>query len=117
MAATTTSSVLQAIRRCLLAAGLLSLAACGLGRSEPVPSVTIEMQCVSSLDCPTGFECLQDGEHGPPVRLCESTDPSATCPEGFDTKVMYGQTFCRPPSPIMVSSPRSGPGHRRSAGL
>jgi hypothetical protein len=51
------------------------------------------------------------------VRLCESTDPSATCPEGFDTKVMYGQTFCRPPSPIMVSSPRSGPGHRRSAGL
>jgi len=117
VAATTTSSLLPAIRRGLLALGLLSLAACGLGRSEPMPTVTIEAQCLSNVDCPTGFECLQDGEHGPPVRLCESTDPSASCPGGYETKVMYGQTFCRPPAPIMVSSPRTGPGHRRSAGL
>ena len=117
MAATAPSTILRAIRRCLFAAGLLSLAACGLSRSDPVPTVTIEQQCVSSVDCPTDFQCLQDSEHGPPVRLCESTDPGATCPEGYETKVMYGQTFCRPPTPIMVRSPRFGRAAHRSAGL
>jgi len=117
VAATMTSSILQAIRRRLLAVSLVSLAACALSRSEPVPSVTIETQCASSVDCPTGFQCLQDSEHGPPVRLCESTEPNASCPDGYDTKVIYGQTFCRPPTSIMVRSPRSGPGHHRSTGL
>jgi hypothetical protein len=112
-----TSSILQAIRRSLFALGLLSLAACGLSRSDPVPTVTIEQQCASSVDCPTDFQCLQDSEHGPPVRLCESTDPAASCPEGYETKVMYGQTFCRPPTPVMVRSPRTGTGHHRSSGL
>lgn len=112
-----TSTLLHAIRRRLYALGLLSLAACALGRSEPVPSVTIETQCGSSVDCPTGFQCLQDTEHGPPVRLCESFDATASCPEGYETKVMYGQTFCRPPTPIMVRSPRSGTGRHRSSGL
>lgn len=112
-----TSSILQAIWRRLLAVGLVSLAACGLSRSDPVPTVTIEQQCLSNVDCPTDFQCLQDSEHGPPVRLCESTDPTATCPDGYETKVMYGQTFCRPPAPIMVRSPRSGHTAHRSSGL
>ena len=117
MAATATSTILQAIRRCVFAAGLVSLAACALSRSEPVPSVTIETQCASSVDCPTGFQCLQDSEHGPPVRLCESTEPNASCPDGYETKVMYGQTFCRPPTSIMVRSPRFGRTAHRSSGL
>jgi hypothetical protein len=117
VAATLTSSLLQAIRRRLRALLLLSLAACGLSRSDPVPTVTIEQQCWSSVDCPTDFQCRQDSEHGPPVRLCESTDPSATCPDGYETKVMYGQTFCRPPTSIMVRSPRFGHTARRSTGL
>ena len=116
--ATTTSNVLEVVRRWLLAVGVVSAAGCGLGRSEATPSVTIETQCLSSVDCPTGFECTQDSEHGPPVRLCESFEPTASCPDGYETKVIYGQTFCRPPMAIMVRSPRAARVvHRHTAGL
>src|ERR1044071_1828402 len=71
---------------CLLLAGALSVTACGLGRSEPVSTVTIEMVCNTTAECPNGFECILDSEHGPPMRLCESSDPAAVCPVGYETK-------------------------------
>jgi len=108
----------RAIRRCLFVAGLVSTAACGLGGPDGTSNVTIERQCSTSADCPSGFVCNVDSEHGPPVALCESSDPAASCPAGYQTKVLYGQTICKPSSTVSAQ-PRTGrpAGHRHTAGL
>src|SRR3954466_6941280 len=84
-----TAMVKQAVRYMLLSA--LALAACGPEHNDSIAMVTIEATCGSTPDCPSGFECTADVEHGPPTALCESRDPEATCPAGYDTKVLYGQ--------------------------
>jgi hypothetical protein len=60
-----------------------------------------------------------DVEHGPPTALCESRDPEAACPAGYDTKVLYGQIFCRPPAPVAAGAQaaRSDTRRRQTAGL
>lgn len=90
--------VKQAVRYMWLAA--LALAACGPERSDSFAAVTIEVTCGSSADCPGGFECNADIEHGPPTALCESADPTASCPAGYEIKIRYGQIFCKPPAPL-----------------
>jgi len=91
--------------RTLLISALAFAAACSPGRSDSISAVTIEVTCGSTAECPSGFECNADIEHGPPTALCESQDPAATCPAGYDTKVLYGQIFCKPPASI------AGAGH------
>ena len=89
--------VKYATRLTALVAGLVFAPACDpLG--DTIASVTIDMRCSASSDCPSGFSCVADDEHGPPTTLCESTDPAATCPSGYDTKIGHGQTFCVPRS-------------------
>lgn len=78
---------------------------CSLGRSDSISAVTIEATCGSTADCPSGFECTTDLEHGPPTALCESQDPATTCPAGYETKALYGQVFCKPPAPIAAGAP------------
>lgn len=78
----------------LVAVGVAN--ACGPGRDEYTARVTIDMRCSSSADCPRGFQCLLETEHGPPTTLCESDDPTSTCPNGFVTRVGYSQLFCLP---------------------
>jgi len=54
----------------------------------------------------------------PPTALCESRDPEATCPAGYDTKVLYGQIFCKPPAPVAAGAPAGRSDTRRqTAGL
>ena len=112
--------VKQAVRRCLFLSGLAFATACGPDGSDHTASVTIDVRCGSSADCPTGFVCTSEVEHGPPTTLCESSDPALTCPAGYETKVMYGQTFCKPPRSITAHSPKpdlpSDGGHRLHAG-
>ncbi|TMQ09091.1 MAG: hypothetical protein E6J91_31415 [Deltaproteobacteria bacterium] len=84
--------ITHAIRLSLLS-GLL-IAACGEG--PDVVRVTIDMRCDAKASCPAGFACMTETEHGPPTTLCESSDPAATCPPGYEAKVGYGQTFCKP---------------------
>ncbi|HEX8113596.1 MAG TPA: hypothetical protein VF516_37955 [Kofleriaceae bacterium] len=93
-------------------------AGCSPAHSDSISAVTIEVTCGSTADCPSGFECNADIEHGPPTALCESQDPSATCPSGYETKVMYGQIFCKPPAPVAAGA-RAGrtSAHRHTAGL
>jgi hypothetical protein len=95
--------VQHAVRSILLSA-LAFAAGCSLGRSESISAVTIEATCGSTADCPSGFECTADIEHGPPTALCESQDPAAACPAGYETKVLYSQIFCKPPAPIVGAS-------------
>lgn len=110
--------VKQAIRYMLLSA--LALAAgCGPEHNDSLATVTIEATCDSTADCPSGFECTADVEHGPPTALCESRDPDATCPDGYATKVLYGQVFCKSPAPLAAEGARArrADTHRRQAGL
>ena len=93
--------------RCLLLSGLIAAAGCGADGNDAPPSVTIDVRCGSSADCPSGFACSADVEHGPPITLCESSDPAASCPAGFEVKVIYGQTLCKPPVSV-VRAPRAG---------
>jgi hypothetical protein len=98
--------VKQAIRYMLLSA--LALAAgCGSERNDSIATVTIEATCDSTADCPGGFECTADIEHGPPTALCESRDPDAICPAGYASKVLYGQIFCKLPAPVAAESARA----------
>jgi hypothetical protein len=64
-------------------------------RDDNAARVTIDMRCESNADCPTGFSCAAEQEHGPPTTMCESA-ADVTCPPGYQTKVGYGQTFCKP---------------------
>jgi hypothetical protein len=94
--------VKHAVRSLLLSA-LAFAAGCSLGHSDAISAVTIEVTCGSTAECPSGFECTADIEHGPPTALCESQDPAATCPAGYETKVLYGQMFCKPPASVAAS--------------
>jgi Cys-rich repeat protein len=58
--------------------------------------MTIDIRCGSNADCPSGFTCEADVEHGPPTTMCESFDVSVSCPEDYETQIGYGQTFCKP---------------------
>jgi len=97
--------VKQAVRYTWLLA--LALAACGPDRADSIAAVTIVGTCESSADCPTGFDCNEDVEHGPPTALCESEDPTAICPAGFETRVRYGQTLCKPPGSLDTRAGRT----------
>jgi hypothetical protein len=109
--------VKQAVRYMWLSAMALA-AGCGPERNDSIATVTIEATCGSTADCPSGFECTADVEHGPPTALCESRDAEASCPAGYDTKVLYGQIFCKPPAPIATGAQAGRPDTRRqTAGL
>jgi hypothetical protein len=86
--------VRQLVQLSVLCATVLA-AACS-ARDENTARVTIDMRCVSSADCPRGFRCEAELEHGPPTTMCESDDPVASCPREYDTHVGFGQVFCVP---------------------
>lgn len=86
----------QAIRLGVLLSALVAAAACGAERDDNTARVTIDVRCDSNADCPNGFECESEAEHGPPTTMCESADAAVTCPPGYETKIGFGQTFCRP---------------------
>ena len=95
----------QAASTALLGALLFAAGCDPVADDDTIASVTIDMRCDASTACPRGFSCVADAEHGPPTTMCESTDPDATCPSGYETKIGHGQTFC---------TPRAGARNRRS---
>src|SRR3954464_15144789 len=73
---------------------LAVVGACSSDRDDTA-RVTIDMRCGTNADCPAGFVCEADVEHGPPTTMCESFDAQLSCPSGYETQVGYGQTFCK----------------------
>lgn len=71
-------------------------AACSPARDDNSARVTIDVRCATNADCPSGFVCEAETEHGPPTTMCESEDPAASCPSEYETRVGYGQVFCVP---------------------
>jgi Cys-rich repeat protein len=79
--------------------GLCALAlfgACDPAHDDNAERTTIDIRCSSNADCPAGFTCEAEVEHGPPTTMCESFDASVSCPAEYETRVGYGQTFCKP---------------------
>jgi hypothetical protein len=86
--------VRQIVQLSVLCVAMLA-AACSAS-DENSARVMIDMRCGSSTDCPRGFSCEAEVEHGPPITMCESEDPGASCPREYETRVGYGQVFCIP---------------------
>lgn len=112
--------VKQAKRLSVILFGLLvaGSGACGPDGSEMTAHVTIDVRCGSNTDCPSGFQCESEAEHGPPTTMCESTDIEASCPPGFETQVGYSQIFCKlPVRRAAAMSKRAVRLHEQTAGL
>jgi Cys-rich repeat protein len=87
--------VKRLVQLSLLCAAVLA-AACSPARDDSSPRVTIDVRCTANADCPSGFVCEAETEHGPPTTMCESDDPAASCPREYETRIGYGQVFCVP---------------------
>jgi hypothetical protein len=101
----------RAVCLSVLLSALVAAASGGCAeRDDNTARVTIDMRCASDADCPTGFACEADAEHGPPITMCESADTDVGCPAGYETRIGYAQTFCKPRGSVGSHSRRgSGP--------
>ncbi|MBL8621191.1 MAG: hypothetical protein JNK64_07810 [Myxococcales bacterium] len=78
----------------LLAAIALPACVDDLGTaSRPI----IETPCVADADCPIGFECEVEVEHGTTISYCQADESSdGSCPAGYEAEVEHGQVYCQP---------------------
>jgi hypothetical protein len=57
----------------------------------------IDIACAEGPECPAGFECEVEEEHGVVSSFCqadEDSDPG--CPAGYELEIEHGQAFCQP---------------------
>jgi Cys-rich repeat protein len=82
----------------------------GLGSSSQ--AVVLDQRCAADADCPSGFECETEIEHGPEASYCVSDDSQGTsngqCPAGYELESEHGETFCKPHGGHGGSSSSSG---------
>ncbi len=77
---------------------LLSLFAVACTTGEDTSSASraiISTPCAADADCPSGFECEIEVEHGTTTSFCQADDDSGTCPAGYELEVEHGQSFCK----------------------
>jgi Cys-rich repeat protein len=62
--------------------------------------VIIDQPCASDADCPGGFECEIELEHGVTTSYCQSHggdhDGGVVCPAGYELEVEHGVSYCKP---------------------
>jgi hypothetical protein len=73
-----------------------ALAACAADSTSSTARAIIETPCAADADCPTGFECEVEVEHGTTTSFCQAHDEDGTCPAGYELEVEHGQEFCQP---------------------
>ena len=73
-----------------------SLIACT--HESGVGTVVLDVRCAADADCPGGFECEDEVEHGTEASYCVSDPDHATgeCPAGYELEDEHGATFCKP---------------------
>lgn len=63
-------------------------------------AVVLDVRCAADTDCPAGFECETEIEHGVDASYCVSHDSNSAstgqCPAGYELEVEHGGTFCKP---------------------
>jgi len=77
----------------------LALSACATDAldSDSGAGTIIDVPCAEGPECPAGFECEVEEEHGVVTSYCKShegTDPG--CPPGYEREIEHGQAFCKP---------------------
>ena len=85
----------QAARIALLLS-LLPLAACTDAATSTSSRPIIDQTCAVDADCPTGFECEVEVEHGTTTSFCIAHEETDSCPAGYELEVEDGQSFCKP---------------------
>jgi hypothetical protein len=66
--------------------------------------LVLDVRCAADTDCPAGFQCEVEVEHGVSQSYCKSHDPvappapgaSAPCPAGFEPEPEHGSLTCKP---------------------
>ena len=82
----------------------ISTAACTTSPDTTATSrrAIINTPCAADTDCPTGFACEIEVEHGTTTSFCQAVEPSddtsvnGNCPAGYELEVENGQNFCEP---------------------
>lgn len=71
-------------------------AACTDDSTSTARRAILDQDCAADTDCPSGFECEVEVEHGTTTSFCQAHDDSGTCPAGYELEVEHGQSFCKP---------------------
>ncbi|MFT3775987.1 MAG: hypothetical protein QM820_62380 [Minicystis sp.] len=79
----------------------LALAACTSGGTgSSAQAVVLDVRCAADSECPTGFDCETEVEHGTEASYCVSDDSqgtsTGTCPAGYELETEHSETFCKP---------------------
>ena len=80
-----------------------TLSACngggGLGSASQADTVVLDQRCAADSECPTGFQCETEVEHGTESSYCVSDDEQGTstgeCPAGYALETEHAETFCK----------------------
>jgi hypothetical protein len=92
----------QAVRLSLLLSALLIPAAgCAIDGTNSTRRAIIDTPCATDDECPAGFECEIEEEHGTTISFCQAHGESdgtsdGTCPAGYELEIEHGQTYCQP---------------------
>lgn len=70
--------------------------ACTTADTSSADRAIIPTACAADTECPTGFECEIEVEHGTTTSFCQAHDSGGACPDGYELEVEHGQTFCKP---------------------
>ena len=80
-----------------------TITACGAAPEDAgiaADAVVLDVRCSADAECPSGFECETEVEHGVDTSYCVAHDEDAasagTCPDGFELEEEHAGTFCKP---------------------
>ena len=80
----------------LSALALSACAADGLQSGSGTGAI-IDVPCAEGPECPAGFECEVEEEHGVVSSFCQADeDADPGCPPGYELEIEHGQAFCQP---------------------
>jgi Cys-rich repeat protein len=77
-------------------ATLLFASACSTEDTSSTDRAILPQTCAQDTDCPTGFECEIEVEHGVTTTFCQAHSADSQCPAGYELEVEHGQAFCKP---------------------
>ncbi|MBK9034351.1 MAG: hypothetical protein IPL61_24310 [Myxococcales bacterium] len=81
----------------LLATLAFTTAGCALDQTSSTDRAIIETPCADGTECPAGFECEIEVEHGVTTSYCQADDDSdGACPAGYEAEIEHGQLYCQP---------------------
>ncbi|MBN9168239.1 MAG: hypothetical protein J0I07_45345 [Myxococcales bacterium] len=97
----------------LVLCSLAVVIACSGSRNEDLlqasgtDRVVLDVRCSADGDCPSGFECESENEHGTSTSYCKSHRSTGSngddagagasrCPAGFEQETEHAGTFCKP---------------------